>query len=506
MHTDPVVPMLEMRGVTKRFPGVVANDGVDLTVLPGQVHTLLGENGAGKSTLMKILYGLYRPDEGEIRLRGEAVEITSPADAISRRIGMIHQHFMLVPTLTVAENVALGLPGRRGLADMRPIRRRLTEVSERYGLRIDPDAYIWQLAVGERQRAEILKALYRDAELLVLDEPTAVLTPPEVDDLFKTLRQLTDDGRGLIFISHKLHEVMELSDEITVLRDGRVSGSTRPSETDREQLAELMVGRPVSLNRDVPAREPGASELIIDNLRVIGDRGTEAVAGVSISVRRGEIVGIAGVSGNGQRELAEAIFGLRPIESGSITVSGQEISAPAPSKIRKLGLAYVPEERMRDGAIGDFTVAENLMLVAYRSNPFTKRGMLNRSAIAERCRQLVQGYKVKTPTIHTPTRHLSGGNIQKVVIAREFSSEASVLVVAQPTRGVDIGAAEYIHERLLDQRSQGSAILIISEDLDEVMQLSDRIVVLLDGKIMGEVERGQASVRDIGLLMSGVTA
>ncbi|MDA2957877.1 MAG: ABC transporter ATP-binding protein [Actinomycetota bacterium] len=497
--------MLEMRGITKRFPGVVANDGVDLTVLPGQVHTLLGENGAGKSTLMKILYGLYRPDEGEIRLRGEPVVITSPADAIARRIGMIHQHFMLVPTLTVAENVALGLPGRRGLADMRPIRRRLTEVSERYGLRIDPDAYIWQLAVGERQRAEILKALYRDAELLVLDEPTAVLTPPEVEELFKTLRQLTDDGRGLIFISHKLHEVMELSDEITVLRDGRVSGSTRPSETDREQLAELMVGRPVSLSRDVPAQEPGASELIIDNLRVIGDRGTEAVAGVSISVRRGEIVGIAGVSGNGQRELAEAIFGLRPIESGSITVSGQEISTPAPSKIRKLGLAYVPEERMRDGAIGDFTVAENLMLVAYRSNPFTKRGMLNRSAIAERCRQLVQGYKVKTPTIHTPTRHLSGGNIQKVVIAREFSSEASVLVVAQPTRGVDIGAAEYIHERLLDQRSQGSAILIISEDLDEVMQLSDRIVVLLEGKIMGEVERGKGSVRDIGLLMSGVT-
>lgn len=505
MHTDPVVPMLEMRGITKRFPGVVANDGVDLTVLPGQVHTLLGENGAGKSTLMKILYGLYRPDEGDIRLNGEKVVITSPSDAINRQIGMIHQHFMLVPTLTVAENVALGLPGRRGLSDMRPIKRRLKEVSEQYGLRIDPDAYIWQLAVGERQRAEILKALYRDAQLLVLDEPTAVLTPPEVDELFVTLRQLTTDGRGLIFISHKLHEVMELSDEITVLRDGRVSGSTRPSETDREQLAEMMVGRPVNLTRNVPAQEVGAAELIIDNLRVIGDRGTEAVAGVSIEVRSGEIVGIAGVSGNGQRELAEAIFGLRPIESGSISISGQEISTPVPKQVRHMGLAYVPEERMRDGAIGDFTVAENLMLVEYRSDPYTKRGMLNRSAIAERCRQLVRGYNVKTPTIHTPTRHLSGGNIQKVVIAREFSSDARVLVVAQPTRGVDIGAAEYIHERLLEQRSNGAAILIVSEDLDEVIQLSDRIVVLLEGRIMGEVARGEASVRDIGLLMSGVT-
>ena len=506
MHTDLAVPMLEMRGITKRFPGVVANDGVDLSVLSGQVHTLLGENGAGKSTLMKILYGLYRPDEGEILLHGKPVEISSPADAIARRIGMIHQHFMLVPTLTVAENVALGLPGRRGLADMAPIRRRLAEVSEQYGLRVDSDAYIWQLAVGERQRAEILKALYRDAELLVLDEPTAVLTPPEVDELFVTLRKLTDDGRGLIFISHKLHEVMDLSDEITVLRDGRVSGTTRPSETNREQLAEMMVGRPVVLTRDVPAQEPGHPELVIDNLRVIGDRGTEAVAGVSIEVRAGEIVGVAGVSGNGQRELAEAIFGLRSIESGSITISGDEIAAPTPRAVRDLGLAYVPEERMRDGAIGEFTVAENLMLVDYRSEPFTRRGMLNRSAIADRCRQLVGGYSVKTPTIHTPTRHLSGGNIQKVVIAREFSADARVLVVAQPTRGVDIGAAEYIHERLLEQRSKGAAILLISEDLDEVMQLSDRIVVLLEGEVMGEVQRGAASVRDIGLLMSGVTA
>lgn len=496
--------MLEMRGITKRFPGVVANDGIDLTVMPGQVHTLLGENGAGKSTLMKILYGLYSPDEGEIRLHGEPVTISSPADAINRGIGMIHQHFMLVPTLTVAENVALGLGGRRGLADMRPVKRRLAEVSERYGLDVDPDALIWQLAVGERQRAEILKALYREASLLVLDEPTAVLTPPEVDELFVTLRQMRADGKGLIFISHKLHEVMELSDEVTVLRNGKVSGDTRPSESSREHLAELMVGRPVELTRIVEPQPTGGPQLVVNELCVFGDRGTLALKSLSLSVESGEIVGIAGVSGNGQRELAEAIFGLRPIDRGNITIKGTSVPNPSPSAVRNLGLSYVPEERMRDGAIGEFTVAENLMLVDYRVAPYTQRGLLNQAAISERCEGMVDDYRVKTPNIDTPTRHLSGGNIQKVVIAREFSCDASVLVVAQPTRGVDIGAAEYIHERLLEQRLDGAAIMLISEDLDEVMELSDRIIVLLEGEIMGEVARVDFDVHTIGLLMSGV--
>lgn len=512
MTSDPVAsadriePMLEMRGITKRFPGVVANDAVDLSVLPGQVHTLLGENGAGKSTLMKILYGLHQPDEGTVHMHGEEIKISSPTDAIARGIGMIHQHFMLVPTLTVAENVALGLGGRRGLSDMGPVKDKLADVSERYGLHVDPDAYIWQLAVGERQRAEILKALYRDAQVLVLDEPTAVLTPPEVDDLFATLRQLTDDGRGLVFISHKLHEVMALSDEITVLRNGKVSGHTRPSEASRESLAEMMVGRPVELTRNVTDQEPGPSQLVIDDLDVMGDRGQLAVKNLSIDVHSGEVVGVAGVSGNGQRELAEAIFGLRPIVKGGVEIVGNRTSTPSPSDVRAMGLAFVPEERMVHGAIGDFTVAENLMLCDYNQPPFARRGLLNRTKIGERCRELIGNYRVKTPDQDTPTRNLSGGNIQKVVIAREFSSDANAFVIAQPTRGVDIGAAEYIHERLLQKRADGAAILLISEDLDEVMQLSDRIIVLLEGEIMGEVARADFDISAIGLLMSGVTS
>ena len=501
----PALPMLEMRGITKRFPGVIANEDVDLVVQPGHVHTLLGENGAGKSTLVKILYGLYRQDEGTVTIQGEQVEVTSPADAIRHGIGMIHQHFMLVPTLTVAENVALGLHGRRGLADMGPVRRRLIEVSEQHGLEIDPDAYIWQLAVGERQRAEILKALYREARILVLDEPTAVLTPPEVVDLFATLRSLTDEGRGLIFISHKLAEVMEISDEITVLRDGRVVGRTTPSETTREGLASMMVGREVRLGRDVPPQPTGDDLLVVDSLHVQGDRGNAALEDFSVSVSSGEIVGIAGVSGNGQRELAEAIFGLRPMKSGRLEVRGKPIPTPAPKQVRQRGVAFVPEERMRHGAVGELSVSENLMLVEYEHRPYVRAGLLQFRAIAERCRDLVRRFAVKTPSIATQTSHLSGGNIQKVVIAREFSAEADVLIVAQPTRGIDIGAAEYVHERLLEKRAAGAAILLITEDLDEAMQLSDRVVVLYEGRAMCDLPRAEATTDRVGLLMTGVS-
>ena len=501
----PALPMLEMTGITKRFPGVVANEDVDLTVLPGQVHTLLGENGAGKSTLVKILYGLYRQDEGEVKIQGEHVEITSPAAAISHGVGMIHQHFMLVPTLTVAENVALGLHGRRGLADMAPVRERLMEVSDQHGLVIDPDAYIWQLAVGERQRAEILKALYREARLLVLDEPTAVLTPPEVDDLFATLRSLTAEGRGLIFISHKLAEVMEISDEITVLRDGRVVGRTKPSETSREGLASMMVGREVRLGRDVSDQDTGEDRLAVDALHVRGDRGNLALENFSVQVAAGEIVGIAGVSGNGQRELAEAIFGLRPIESGRVEVAGRPIATPTPKSVRRRGVAFVPEERMRHGAVGELNVSENLMLVEYEHRPYVRAGLLQFGTIAERCKELVRRFTVKTPSITTQTSHLSGGNIQKVVIAREFSADAEVLIVAQPTRGIDIGAAEYVHERLLSKRAAGAAILLITEDLDEALQMSDRVVVLYEGRAMCNLPRAEATTDRVGLLMTGVS-
>ncbi len=497
--------MLEMRGITKEFPGVLANDSVDFDVYKGEIHTLLGENGAGKSTLMKVLYGFYRPDAGTVRLHGEVVELNEPSDAIAHGIGMIHQHFMLVPTLTVVENVALGLASdRRPFNDLRVVGEHIQELSEQYGLNVHPNAKVWQLAVGERQRVEILKALYRDATLLVLDEPTAVLTPQEVDDFFVTLRQMAADGRGLIFISHKLHEVMAISDRVTVLRNGRVTGETAPAKTSREELAKMMVGRSVKLAPDRSQVKVGGERLEVSDLHVLGDRGTHAVDGLTFDVHAGEILGIAGVSGNGQRELAEAVAGLRPPVSGSIFIDGVNVTSNSPRETRAAGLSYVPEERMRDGAVADFSVSENLILVDHRDNAFSRNGFLKFGAIEEHSEDLVESFNVKTPTLDTPTRNLSGGNIQKLILARELSSRPRVLVAAQPTRGVDIGAAEYIHERLVAQREEGTAIMVISEDLDEVMALSDRVMVMFEGKAMGIVDPTETTREQIGLLMAGV--
>lgn len=495
-----------MRGIVKKFPGVLANDHVDFDVKTGEIHALLGENGAGKSTLMKILYGLYQPDEGEIFLNGQGIQIHSPNDSIQHGIGMIHQHFMLVDTLTVAENVALGLrSSREPRLDLDVVKARIRELADTYGLQIDPDATVSRLAVGERQRVEILKVLYRGAALLVLDEPTAVLTPQEVEDLFVIFKQMAKDGHALIFISHKLDEIFQLTDRVTVLRDGRVVGTKRTASVSKHELANLMVGREVSLERERAETDFDDIRLQLENVSASDDRGQQILTNISLEVRGGEIVGVAGVSGNGQKPLAEVISGLMDIDGGQISLEGMDVTGLPPAKRIQAGLSYIPEERMHDGTVKDFSVAENLILQDHIRRPYSKGIFLDFKRIADHASEMIRSFDIKTPSRETPVKNLSGGNIQKLILARELARKPRVLIAAQPTRGVDIGATEYIHSQLLEQRASGLATLLISEDLDEIRALSDRIIVMFGGEIMGVLRNDQATVEELGLMMAGET-
>jgi general nucleoside transport system ATP-binding protein len=496
---------VELRGITKRFPGVVACDDVDLSVDSGEVHALLGENGAGKSTLMNILFGLYRPDEGEILLDDQAQSFRSPADAIAAGIGMVHQHFMLVPVFTVAENVMLGVEptGPLGRLERAEAHRRVEELSERFGLAVEPEATIEDLPVGVQQRVEILKALYRDARCLILDEPTAVLTPTEIAELMEIVRQLAEGDRSVIFISHKLREVLGIADEISVLRNGKVVGHTTPDETDEQALATMMVGRDVKLVVDKEPPTPGEPVLDVDNLVVGDDRGHRVVDGVSLEVNAGEIVALAGVQGNGQTELVEAITGMRPPRSGSVRFDGRDVTGWAPDDLFRAGLAHVPEDRQRDGLIGSFAVSSNLVLNQIEERPFSRRLRIDRHAVRKHAEELVDQFDVRTASVQSAVSTLSGGNQQKVIIAREFFHADRLLVLSQPTRGLDVGSIQYIHRQVVAKRDEGVGVLLNSSELDEVLALADRVAVIYRGRIVGVLDREEASRDRIGLLMAG---
>lgn len=505
MEKQTHIESVRMQGISKRFPGVLANDNVDFDVKASEVHALLGENGAGKSTLMKILYGLYHQDSGEIFINDKLVKINSPTDAINLGIGMIHQHFMLVPTLTVTENVALGLPSSRGpLTDLDRVSKRIIELADLYGLRIDPDAYIWQLSVGQQQRVEIIKALYRGADLLILDEPTAVLTPQEVDELFSIMRQMVKDGFALIFISHKLHEVIDISHRVTVLRDGKKIGTRPTSEVDKSELAKWMVGHSIDFITTTDQIQCGDVRLKLDNISCESDRGAKGLKNINLEVCSGEILGLAGVSGNGQRDLAEVIVGLRKPSAGKIYLEGEDVTGAEVGDLIDKMLSYIPEERMRDGMIKEFTVAENLILREHDQPKFSEKGFLKLKAIETHSKELIERFQIKTPSHKTLAKSLSGGNIQKILLARELSRNPRTIIAAQPTRGLDIGAAEYVREQLIIQRNNGTAVLLISEDLDEIFALSDRIAVIYEGQIMGILSRDDSTKEKIGLLMAGV--
>jgi len=496
--------ILELRGITKQFPGVLANDAVDLDLREGEVHALLGENGAGKSTLMNILYGLYTPDRGQIVLRGQPIELGSTKAAIEHGIGMVHQHFMLIPVMTVAENIVLGTEPRRAgtLLDLDAAAARVRDLSERYGLRVDPDARVERISVGQQQRVEILKALYRGAEILILDEPTAVLTPQEAQELFEILRNLKGQGKSIIFISHKLNEVLEIADRITTLRRGRVVDTVPVEGATEESLARMMVGREVLLRVDKSPATPGEPLLAVEDVWVVDDRGLEAVRGVSLDVRAGEIVGLAGVDANGQSELIDAITGLRAVRSGHVRVAGHDITGATARAVIDAGVGHIPEDRHRRGLVLAFSLAENLALHEYRTEPESKAGFLFPNRLVTRARKLLREFDVRGGDPQTPAASLSGGNQQKIVLAREIDQNPQVLIAAQPTRGLDVGAIEFVHRRLVEQRDAGRAVFLVSLELEEILSLSDRILVIYEGRIVGEFPP-TATEEELGFAMTG---
>jgi general nucleoside transport system ATP-binding protein len=496
--------VLEAINISKHFPGVLANDGVNFDLRKGEIHALLGENGAGKTTLMNILYGLYLPDSGEIRINGKPAVIHSSKDSITLGIGMVHQHFMLIPVFTVAENVMLGdETTRRGLLDRKAVAAKLKELSHQYGLDVDPQALVGQLPVGVQQRVEIVKTLYRDAQILILDEPTAVLTPQEADELFRIMRELTKRGVSIIFITHKLKEVLAVSDRITVMRAGKVVGTVLPKDTDERQLASMMVGREVILTVEKAPAKPAEEILKIEGMKVCDLRGLEAVRDISFSVQAGEILGIAGVQGNGQTELVEALTGLRPMTAGRMLFAGKDMTGKPPRPITETGMAHIPEDRQRHGLVLSYSVADNMVLNTYYRTPFAKFSVLQPKAIDANARKLIEDFDVRTPSPYVIASKLSGGNQQKVIVARELSHPVKLVIANQPTRGLDVGSIEYIHKEIVKMRDRGVAVLLVSAELDEIMALSDRIAVMYRGQIVATVDAQKVSREQLGLWMAG---
>ncbi len=506
-NTDNKTPhmILEMRGITKQFPGVLANDHVDLELFSGEVLALLGENGAGKSSLMNVLIGLYRPDEGEIFLRGKKVNISSPKDSMELGIGMVHQNFKLVDTMSVIENVILGDLHQNFIPDLKEAEKRIKEISEHYDLKVNPRALVGRLSVGERQRVEILKLIYRGADILILDEPTAVLTPQESAELNAVIKQMTSEGKSAIFITHKMEEVMEFSDWVRVLQKGKLIAVKETAQTNPEELARLMVGREVLFNIDKRPSEPGDPVLELKNVTAVSEHGKEVLKDINLTIREGEVMGVAGVAGNGQVELTEAVTGLRNVSSGQIMLNGSNRTNRQPLELIKAGVSHIPSDRVAMGIVGDMSVANNLVMKGYRKQPIVSRGVMSSSKILDFARKMISAFSITTPGPHTHVKFLSGGNIQKTILAREIDACGGLLVAAYPSRGLDVGATEAVRLQMVKQRDCGKAVLLVSEDLEELLTVSDRIAVMFEGRIMGIVDSKNADIDKLGLMMAGVT-